>query len=340
MTGLFWHSLETMLVLVLIGLAGYFMAYKGVLDPGMRRKFSQLLVAVFMPALILSQLLPAARAADWSLWWVLPAGAFVNIGLGLLFGLIPAWLGKRPNDRAVSMASMGFVNCGYVPMSLLAALGLSGNFISPEGDVGAAGSAMVAVYLTVFTPLLWLLGYNLIACSSLKDLQWRRCITVPGVAAIVTLICAFTPLGSLLTGENAPLKFVFCAAKIVGDAATPCAIVLLGANLAGFGRTSNLGLRYLCVFTAVKFLLTPLVAIGFLWLVLALGFKVTPLLALLLILEGCMPPGLNLIIICQVAERKLEYMTSLLFFSYLVAVPFLLFWLFMAQYLIGNFFKL
>ena len=52
--------------------------------------------------------------------------------------------------------------------------------------------------------------------------------------------------------------------------------------------------------------------------------------ALVIILEGCMPPGLNLIIICQNEKKHVPFMTSILFVSYLIFVPFLVLWLFLA----------
>ena len=193
---IFWHSVETVLVLFLMGAAGYWLAKKGILDSETRHKLSQALMTIFLPALVIAQLLPAASQSDWKALWVLPLLGFLNIAFGLILGAAAAFLGKKRGELLPSMAAMAFTNTGYVPMSLLLALALTHPFATPEGNIGKAGCAYVALYLVVFSPLLWLIGYNLIAFGA-GGMKWKKCLTPPGITALATLVVAFTPLSKL-----------------------------------------------------------------------------------------------------------------------------------------------
>lgn len=327
---IFCQSLETVLVLVLLGGAGFWLAKKDVLDEKTRHNLSRALMLVFLPALVLAQLLPAAVGSDWKTLWIIPILSFCNILFGLVLGAAAALLGKRKGEILPSMAAMAFTNTGYVPMSLLLALSLTNSFFSPEGNVGQAGCAYVALYLVVFSPLLWLIGYNLIAFNGAGGMKWKKCLTPPGVVALATLAVAFTPLHKLFLGPAAPLSFVFSAASLLCDAVCPLAVVLLGASLGAVENRERIAPRYLTVFTFLKYLVAPAFSLLSLFVIRKAGIAVTPLLALVIILEGCMPPGLNLMIICQNERKHVPFMTSLLFMSYIIFIPFLVLWLFLA----------
>lgn len=327
---IFWHSVETVLVLFLMGTAGYWLAKKGILDSETRHKLSQVLMTIFLPALVIAQLLPAASQSDWKALWVLPLLGFLNIVFGLILGAAAAFLGKKRGELLPSMAAMAFTNTGYVPMSLLLALALTHPFATPEGDIGKTGCAYVALYLVVFSPLLWLIGYNLIAFGGAGGMKWKKCLTPPGITALATLVVAFTPLSKLFLGPSAPLSFAFSAATLLCDAVCPLAIVLLGASLGAVENREKIELPYLFSFAFLKYLAAPAFALLCLFVIRKAGIAVTPLMALVIILEGCMPPGLNLIIICQNEKKHVPFMTSLLFMSYIIFIPFLVLWLFLA----------
>ena len=327
---LFWHSLETVLTLLILGASGFWLAKRGILDASTRHKLSQALMTVFLPALVVAQLLPAASQSDWKALWVLPLLGFLNILFGLILGAAAAFLGKKRGELLPSMAAMAFTNTGYVPMSLLLALALTNSFSSPEGDIGKVGCAYVALYLVVFSPLLWLIGYNLIAFGGAGGMKWKKCLTPPGITALATLVVAFTPLSKLFLGPSAPLSFVFSSAQLLCDAVCPLAIVLLGASLGAVENREKIELPYLFSFAFLKYLAAPAFALLCLFVIRKAGIAVTPLMALVIILEGCMPPGLNLIIICQNEKKHVPFMTSLLFMSYLIFVLFLVLWLYLA----------
>lgn len=327
---IFWHSVETVLVLFLMGTAGYWLAKKGILDSETRHKLSQALMTIFLPALVIAQLMPAASQSDWKALWVLPLLGFLNIVFGLILGAAAAFLGKKKGELLPSMAAMAFTNTGYVPMSLLLALALTHPFATPEGDIGKTGCAYVALYLVVFSPLLWLIGYNLIAFGGVGGMKWKKCLTPPGITALATLVVAFTPLSKLFLGPSAPLGFAFSAATLLCDAVCPLAIVLLGASLGAVENREKIEFPYLFSFAFLKYLAAPAFALLCLFVIRKAGIAVTPLMALVIILEGCMPPGLNLIIICQNEKKHVPFMTSLLFVSYIIFIPFLVLWLFLA----------
>ncbi|MBO4552912.1 AEC family transporter [bacterium] len=334
---IFWHSVETVLVLFLMGAAGFWLAKRDILDSGTRYKLSRVLVEIFLPSLIVAQLLPAASQSDWKSLWIVPVMAFFNLALGMILGGVIARTAKRKDLVRPSMAAMAFTNTGYVPIGLIVALSFSHVFSNLGYDDVRSGTGIVALYLVVFSPLLWLIGYNLIAFTSLKELQLKKCLTPPLITAFVTLVLAFTPLHKLFISPEAPLQFVFAAASMFGDATAPCALLLLGANLASASDREKISPVFLMHFSFAKYIVAPLISVLFFVLIVRAGFlHVTPLLALIIILEGAMPPGLNLIIICQNTKKHLPFMTSLLFWNYLIALPFLIIWLYAAYYFLNN----
>ena len=337
MISIFWQSVETVLVLFIMGAAGFLLAKKEILDFETRHKLSAVLMYVFLPSLIVAQLMPAAAQSNWKTLWILPVMAFFNLALGMLLGAITAFAARKKELIRPAMAAMAFTNTGYIPISLIVALSFSSLCCCPEhGDMRGVGTGLVALYLVVFSPLLWVIGYNLLAFSSLREMQLKKCVTPPLVTAFVTLILAFTPLHKLFITPNAPLQFVFSAASMFGDATAPCALLLLGANLASASDREKIPADFLMHFSFAKYVMAPLLSLFLLVILVKAGVEVTYLTALIIILEGCMPPGLNLIIICQNTRKHLPFMTSLLFWNYIIALPFLIIWLFAAFYILNN----
>ena len=332
-----WHSVETVLILFLMGAAGYWLAKREILDSGTRHKLSRVLVEIFLPSLIVAQLLPAASGSDWKSLWIVPVMAFFNLALGMVLGALTARTAKMKDLTSPSMAAMAFTNTGYVPIGLVVALSLSRAFSSLGYNDISRGTGIVALYLVIFSPLLWLIGYNLIAFSSLREMNLKKCLTPPLITAFVTLVFAFTPLHKLFISPGAPLQFIFAAASMFGDATAPCALLLLGANLASSEDREKIPAVFLFHFSFAKYVVAPLLsALFFMLITKAVSLEVTPVTALIILLEGAMPPGLNLIIICQNTRKHLAFMTSLLFWNYLIALPFLIIWLYAAYYLINN----
>jgi len=324
-----WNSAEVVLTLLLASGCGIILVRKKILHEQALKDMSRILVFLILPCLLFSKIIAAVSLDALSRLWIFPAAAFVMVSAGLALGWIVSRVCRQPELGRGLMAGMAFSNSGYIPLATVAAL----TYQSPElfGGIHGAeeGITYISLYLVVFSPLMWLIGYPVLTHKPIRGLKLQQVIPPPVIASILAIILGLIPFTkSLFVGSDAPLKMIHQAAAILGQATVPCALLILGGNLARGTHSKIIRPHTVAGFAVGRFIIMPLIAVSVMLLLRSAGYVTSAMMAFVLVLQGCVPPAMNLVVMCQLQERNREFMSTLMFWSYLLAIPALAIWLY------------
>lgn len=323
MFAIFSVSFFSVLQIFLVCLAGTWLAHRGVLNARFRGSLSQLIVGLLLPCLLLSKLSVNASAANLLRWIAMPLSALAFVGLGFLVGAIVLLVAQPPRElRRVVSAATVFGNSGYIPYPLVVAIAATAPMFRDDPNAAERGMAYVSLYLVCFSPCLWGMGFPFLAHRPLRSLRPRQLLSPPIVAAFAGIVIGLVPpLRALFVAEAAPLGILIETADLLGQAVIPCALLLLGANLAEAPRRPVIPLRVLTGVVWGRLILMPLFGGVYAVTLFKLGLTPDdPMFLLVLMLESAVPPATNLIVMCQLHGKGVMAMSRILVVTYLVAV--------------------
>jgi len=325
----FWLSTEIILTIFIATSCGAIIARKKILHEQALKDLTNVLVYVILPCLIFNKIVAAISFDALKELWIFPVAALANVSLGLLGGFILSLFCKKQKEfKSGIVVSVAFNNCVYIPLVIVAAITSQAPELFPDKDAAAKGITYLSLYLVPFIILIWLLGYPVLAHHKIKDLKLSKIITPPVVATFAAIIIGLIPwTKSLFVGNCAPLGMFQHAASILGKATMPIALIILGGNLANsYGKTKIRFSTGLLVAIG-KYLIAPVIAILILFILKKAGCNLTPMMSFIILLEGFMPPAMNLIVISQFADSSKETMAALMFWMYLISIPIMTIWL-------------
>ncbi len=241
----------------------------------------RLTINVLMPGLIFDSVLRNQALRK-------PGTLFLAIGLGfgtITLGLLVCWLFRKAADPKNETVQRTFTFCtaifnyGYVPLPL--AIFLFPHYPETVGVLLVFG---VGVDLCI-----WTLGVLVLTGHPLRD-GWRKLLSAPLVAITIALMLNLTGVS-----DHIPAA-ILNLAKMLGQAAFPVAILLIGAvigrYLGEFGTFS--GWRVFAWACALRLVLLPCA-----FLALARWLPCGPELKAILVLEAAMPGGMFPIVITR-----------------------------------------
>lgn len=266
---------------------------------------------------------------------VLPLAALVQISLGALaakcittnkFGIRPLFLGIDADDDAgasdIQMCTT-FANSGPLPTILSDAL-FRGELLS---DVAAC----ISFYLLVWSPLFWTLGKIILGLNEKGDASANENSTISNVMRQVKTFLSPPVIGSLtgiVIGSNsvlrsafltpgAPFAPVFGAFRTFGAAYLPAAVLVLAGSLVrkdaptnGDTQSSSVHPKTIMSLIFSRFVLSPVLALTTVRLLLAANLlpvdnaRTLAVVTFTLLMEGCMPPAQNSVVMLQLADKK------------------------------------
>jgi len=275
---IFLNVLFPILVLIAIG---YVMTRNGYLNAEM---ISRLTFWILSPALIFSVL----YENDVHLHLFLDFGLFVIVSTFVFWG-ISLLLGKlwrlEPATTAAFSLAVVFGNAGNYGLPLL---------LFAYGD---AGFELGVVYLSTSVLLLSTLG--IIIATWGKQLSWEPVLSVFKTPMLYAVILA---LGARSLGFEIP-EFILRPIDLIGDAAIPMMLILLGAQLVGV----EIGKRIKLITTAtlLRLAVAPVAGLG---LAILLGLR--GLEQSVAVLEFSMPTAVNALVIASYYNRDPRLVSS------------------------------
>jgi predicted permease len=280
------------------------LAARRVVTPATVKGLSDISVFVFLPCLLFSNIIDTFQPAEHSLWWVVPLlAAAMFLGSTLIATLAFARdLGTKRDT--IPLAAMQ--NAGYLVLPV-------GQVLLPDDFDRFA--LYCFLYLLMFTPLFWSVGKFLTTSGPGGDggaFRWRGLVTPPLVANLAALALVFTGARVFIPGPAA------AAVRLVGSAAIPVAVFLLGASLGGMAHRYREHLADALRTISVKLMIIPLVTI---LLLSRTGLRESdPTLALMLVLQAASPPAINIMLQINTYGGNLERSGTIILLNYIAAL--------------------
>ncbi len=312
--------------------------FGNILDGAAVSSLSRLTYWLFQPCFLLcgvaSTLAKAASSSDTGLptssLLLLPLAGLVQITLGSIaakcittkkFGIRPKFLGIDTDDddgAADIRMCTTFANSGPLPLILADAL-FGGALLS---DVAAC----VSFYLLCWSPLFWSLGPIILnlnqgdANDGVLD-KIKKLLSPPVMGSILGILLGSNGLmRGLFLGADAPLAPVFGALKTFGVAYLPSAILVLAGSLvkkkdaskveSDDSSSSSVHPKTIVALLASRFILSPILALSTVHLLSIANLmpvdnaRTLAIVTFTLLMEGCMPPAQNSVIMLQLAQEK------------------------------------
>lgn len=315
MNEIFFHSFSTvfyaMLKIALISVFAGILVHKELVSQIQINALASMLVKIFLPALIFSNILSTFQPDTLPYWWLLPLSGvvMVTLGLGITFLFFFRELPEKRN--LLPLASMQ--NAGYLVLPL-------GRVIyADQFDLFAM---YCFLYILGYSPLLWSIGKylstNQVGQHNL-GYSWSKILPPPVWANLLAMFFVLTN-----TRQWIPTP-LFESIDLLGKAAIPVATFVLGATLGSISLKTWPSFWDTIRVLLVKFVLIP--AITFLFLREVHLKESYPLLSELLIIQSASAPATAIILQVRGYGGDLQKVGSTMFISYSVTLLSIPFWL-------------
>ena len=242
----FTAFLNTVITMFVILVVGYVLGKKKVIDSVASKRFSQLIVAVAQPALIIASIISKPYTMETLKL------ALISLGLGFAVHLIMAAIAffacikiSDLNERKVTEFAMVFGNIGFLGIPVMDSL-------FPEN-----GAFVASFFIVSFNILLWVIGLGIIARQrddiklTAKNIFINKGTVPTLIGFVIFLIPAFFPAFELHSIASTSINYI-------SSLCTPVSMLIIGALLSTrtfkqiFGSSK---VYYLCLF---KLIIIPL----------------------------------------------------------------------------------
>lgn len=333
-----------------IGLGGLAALKPNLLDAAAISALSRLTYWMFQPAFLFGSvsktLYTAATTTSGGLslraLWLLPALACGQIMAGAVLGRVLAKLYAVQGDAEIRNVRMctTFGNSGPLPLIFADALFGSNALLQSQMAAG------ISFYLLAWSPLFWTLGKVILASedeettAATSDSKWAatkatltKIMSPPVIGSLAGLVVGLVPwLRNLFFGPTALLRPLYGALHTLGTAYLPAALLVLAGSLVGKraatddkDTTAAPTMRGMAAIATYRFLVSPLLTLGaaaWLQTLTWMDARTKAIVVFLCLMEGCMPPAQNSVILLQLANRPgpAAAMAKLLTILYTAAV--------------------
>lgn len=280
-----------------MGVLGYVLVIKRVVDEGGLKLLSFLSVNVCFPLFIFYQIIHHFNPNNTPYWWGYP---LINIALTLT-GLCLTTLIFRGKAKDEVLAVCSLQNAGYIPLLIATTL--------PLGE--ASGEVYTAIMLSVigFDICLWSLGVWLVTRQHIPCMELKKVFNPPLISMGLAIAIV------LLGGQTLIPEAILRPTKIIGDSALAVAMLVIGGNLA-MTNLSDVKWAEISGVVLTKLVLLPMVALTA-SLILPLG----ALMSFVLVLQACMPTSISISVIGRhYGTANQGYINRSIFFTHMICV--------------------
>jgi predicted permease len=294
-----------LIVLPIFGLilAGWLARRLGVLGPHATTELNRFVVYLALPALLFDII----AHAKWTDVWQPGFVAAFGLSAGLIFVLTVA-IRHRPRhlaDAVIDGLNAGYANVGFVGFPLIAVA------LGPD----ALAPTLIATIITVCV----LFGIAIVIMEiSLQKKQGLSSLLLKTGGKLLRNPLLLAPI----LGALVPLSGVAVPApaenflKLLGGAASPCALVALGLFLAGQKPEKQPAHALTATLVALKLVLQPAVT----WVLAAIVFQLSPLLTHAAVLLAALPTGTGPFMLAEFYRREASVTGRVVLASTIVSI--------------------
>jgi predicted permease len=284
--------------------AGWAARRIGVLGPHATGEINRFVVYLALPALLFD----VVAHAHWTELW--QPGFIAAFGLSALIAFMVTVVVRlrRPlhlADAAIDGLNASYANTGYIGFPL-AVMAFGQDALAPT----TVATVMTVCVLFAIAIVLIETGLQTearglhVAVKVARSLARNPLLVAPVLGALVPL-----------TGLSLPAP-VETFLKLLGGAASPCALVALGLFLAGAKAATERDFASTTVLVGFKLVLQPLLA----WVLAALVFKLPPLLTHTSVLLAALPTGTGPFMLAEFYRREAAVTSNAVLVSTAISV--------------------
>jgi malonate transporter and related proteins len=295
-----------LIVLPVFGIivAGYACGRRGLLGPTASSELNKFVVYLGLPALLFDVI----AESNWSALWQPGFIASYSIGTFVIFGgalLYRVARGHRLTDASIDGLNAGYANSGYIGFPLC------------EVVFGRESFALVTIAAILTVSVLFAVAIIFVEVGLQAERRPLHLATKVGKALVRNPLLAAPVLGAVWASFGVPLPD---SAKsflhLVGNAASPCALVSLGLFLAARHRGAKSGRPAAMAFTLLKLVGQPAITA-----VCAYGiFRLAALPAAVAVLVSALPTGTGPFMIAEFYQREAVVTSGTILFSTVASV--------------------
>ncbi|WP_346356102.1 AEC family transporter [Azotosporobacter soli] len=242
----FFHSIQSMISIILMIIAGYQLTVKGWLDATIGRAFARLITNVALPCYMIWNLLSSFNKAlllELAKGMLVP---FASIALSFVLAYATAKLIRVPRQRRGIFRSMFFVsNSIFIGLPVNLAL------------FGEASVPYVLLYYIANTTFFWTVGVGGIQQDGSKTpgIDWRG---VAGKVFSPPLLGFLLAMALILLGWQLPV-FVMDTCHYLGNLTTPLSMLFIGLTIRSVDLKRLEFSRDMAAVLAGRFIVAPAV---------------------------------------------------------------------------------
>ncbi|WP_321494635.1 AEC family transporter [uncultured Desulfobacter sp.] len=276
------------------------------------KSLSAVTINVFLPCLIMAKTLTQFHPQAMPDWWLLPLAGVALVLPGLFFS---ALLFRFKPDKKHFMAMSGMQNALFIVLPI-------GHLLFPEQF------NLFALYCFLLvmgvTPVMWSLGKVMLAPDTHDGFHLKSLMTPPLVAIVISVGLVFEGLSPLVPHT------VIASMTLLGEAAIPLAIFILGGTLGAISIGDIPDLKDIFIVFIVKFVLVP--GCVFTLLRFTKDLLSSSLICSMLMVQAASPPATNLVLIAENYGGDTRAISSMMLIQYLIAIVVMPVWIALWQY--------
>lgn len=260
--------LQSVLVLLGIGVIGFWIARRGIIPENVLGLLTRLAIDIALPCLVFSSILVNFSPAEYPGWWQLPIWWFLFAAISLILTLITMFVSNKAT-RGEFAINLFYQNGLFFPLIII------------SGIFGGDAPYLPQLYIFIMLhPIMFFSTYQLFFKKSSGQPQWNRIINPILIATILAVTV------QLFGGRDYLPDFIHSILQILGAMALPLIMIILGGSLyLDFKQKGKFYYKEIIKFLIVKNIVFPLVFLAVL-----IFIRPAYGIALLFILESAVPP--------------------------------------------------
>jgi predicted permease len=269
MIDVFLVVLQSVLVLLIIGIIGFLVARRHFIPETFLKLLTMLVIDIALPCMIFASILSNFDPKEYPGWWQLPLWWFAFAAISFVLSFITSFLANK-DTRSEFTINLFFQNGLFFPLVI----------ISGVYGIDAPYTAQLYIFI-ILHPIMFFSTYHLFFKNNRNKTDWHNIINPIFIATILAIIVQLLGVKSYMP------DFVHDILRILGGMALPLIMIILGSSLYLDFKQSGKKLYYkeIIKFLAIKNILFPLVFIALLFLI-----KPPFSISLLFFLQAAVPP--------------------------------------------------
>jgi predicted permease len=294
--------LEAVLILLGIGIVGFWVARKNVIPENVQGFLIQLAVNIALPCLVFSSILVNFSPKELPDWWQLPLWWFAYAAISLVLSLVMGLVSNK-DTRSEFIINLFFQNGLFFPLIIIG------------GVFGQDAPYLPQLYIFIILhPVMFFSVYPFFFKRSSSQHQseslWRRIVNPILVATVLAIIVQLAGVKEYLP------DFIHSILETLAGMALPLIMIILGGSLyLDFKQKGTIYYKEIAKFVVIKNIVFPLALLGILLL-----WRPSYSIALLLFLQAAVPPVTATPILTERAGGNKAISTQFVLSSFIFSV--------------------